>query len=433
VDIEQKDQRKRTNQEKIVVCEKYQDYLKIIDGFGNKVMLMKQLEEFAKVLDLAPGHSTFIHHMKALLEADIIKTDPFFINNRKTQHKIIILKKFALRYLKDEVGAGGSQRVAPVPPVSNDRILLSIFKSSLILQRFVPMIQKLNGKVELQNIFNLIEARRMSVLFEKNKGLDYAKWFRDEFNEYLNNEINYQIERLEAVHVKRTSGLKQGSKTSEGKGKAVIDRSGAKEGQKAITSEQLYKELSKVQKKAEEISPKEQKIAGFSFESMIRANTHIIQVSKKTKDFANTGIMLPHSLHVQALLFDYRDTQDLYTISKQIACLYQMLNDLMGRVHPENMIEQDIELYLKIGVVAFSPLSRKNLENKANEKIYSRFNDDENTRLKISLKNWGIGYDQFEQFIDVKFTDFDTENIYLEGKKYANLQKGKPLEQPKNT
>ncbi len=424
MDIVQKPLKKVTNEEKIAICEKYEPYLRIINDFGNKVMLNKQLGEFAHKLGIASAHATFLHHVKELLEADIIKTEPFIINGRKTQHKIIILKKFALRYLKGETSIGGSQKVAPVPSLkSNDRILLSIFKSSFILQRVLPKLQEKSGKIEFESIVNYIKSRRMSILHETNRGLEYAKWFRDEFNDFLNDEINEQIHRLEEIHSKRVKGLVKGSKAIEGKGKASIDQSGTKKGHKTLQSTKIYGEKDKNGDKSQELSRKEQKIADFSFESMIRANLHIIQSVKK---YRKDGTNLPSALHINAVLFDYKDTQDLYVMSKQIACLYRMLNGLMGKANPENINEGDCELYLKVGIVAFSEQSMKTIKEKANESIYSRFNDENNKRIKLSLKNWGI---EDNKFLEVTYLHYDIENRYLEGKKYANLLQGRPKKQ----
>lgn len=208
-------------------------------------MLRKQLESFASKLNIAKPN-TFAYHLQRLIEADIIKVEPLFINKRETQHHILILKKFALRYLKGETGAGGSQKVSPVPPLrSNERILLATFKSEFILEKLIPSMYKEQLSVSLDDVYREIRKRSSSLLFEKNKGIYYAKQYLEDFEEFLNDELEKQIARMQETIDKRQKGLELGSKAIEGKGKARVTESGVTEGERVGKSVSIHNKKKK--------------------------------------------------------------------------------------------------------------------------------------------------------------------------------------------
>lgn len=423
MEIEQKP-RKFTNVEKEAVCEKYEPYLKIINDFGNKMMLMKQLEEFSGKLELSPNPTAFVRQIQELAEADIIRTEPFYVSNiRGTQHRIVVLKKFALRYLKGETRAGGSQKVSPVPKVkSNERILLSIFKCNFVLEKLIPSLQKRKEHIGLADIYDEIGRKDMSILCERNKGILYAKHFYKKFNKFLaqgkDDSLKYQIAELQKEMDKRLEGLKKGFQSVEGKGKASISKSGIQAGKVTEKAVGIHKKETK--KKGEQpFSAKTLKLNNFSFETMVRANIHIIGVKELYTDEGD-----PRGLEVTAVLFDYNNSQDIYNLGRQIACFYQMLHGFMGK-NPTN-IELYYDLYLRVGIAGYDKDAIANIKEKAEEKIYSRTVDGYEERLKLTFLNWTIKMETQENHLKIFYTDYNITDKYLEGKKYANLLQGRP-------
>ncbi|MFN7251528.1 MAG: hypothetical protein ACK4M9_12140 [Anaerobacillus sp.] len=409
--------------EKNTICEKYQDYLKIIYLFGNKVMLLKQLRELGSELALFKSPSMFQRQMEELLENDIIKYAPFFLSDRVTQHKVIVLKKYALRYLKGETEPGGSQKVAPVPPLkTNERILLSIFKGSFILQKVIPLLRRTNNTVTLNLILEEIHSNSMSILIEKNKGLDFAKRYWNEFHDFLDGEVVCeQIERLEESTQKRKKGLEYGSKSFNGKGIASISESG-------MDVEANIKKANRQNKaKSTLFANKKILLDNFTFENMVRSNIQIIRVKKSYTQVQNESngqiSQMPSKLHVTALLFDHLNRQDLYSFTKQIACFYKMLNDMMGK-DPNNSANY-FELHLTVAIVGYDGVAVENMRRKAEEVVYSPYKGIVEKRLVLTLENWQVDREMQENRLKIRFTDYDISNRYLDGKKFLNLKQNK--------
>jgi hypothetical protein len=59
MDNSKKPTEKVTNEEKIAICEKYNDYLRLINLFGNNVMLLKKLNQFTEALGLHRSYFIF--------------------------------------------------------------------------------------------------------------------------------------------------------------------------------------------------------------------------------------------------------------------------------------------------------------------------------------------------------------------------------------
>jgi hypothetical protein len=405
MDNSKKSPKKVTNKEKIEVCEKYQDYLRVMHLFGNNTMLLKQLHQFGEALKLYSSPSMFQRQMEEMLEHDIIKYESFFLNGRATQHKIVILRKFALRYLKGATDSGGSQKVAPVPALkTNDRILIATFKGAFILQRVIPSLKKTHQSITIDLILRYISNHYMSILTEKNKGIEYAKLYFSKFKDFLEEDfMEDQINRLQGSLDRRNQGLEYGSKVGQGKGKASVVDSGVSEGKR------VEKAIGMIKEKDELFSQKDKKLAQYSFENMVRSNIQIIRIETEKK---------PKKVKVTALLFDCLNKQDLYALSKQIACFYKMLNDSVRM--------DDCELYLTVAIVGYDQLAIENMERDANEVVYSPFTGQQDKRLALTLRNWQVSKEQQDKRLTIKFTHYDITNEYLEGKKIANLLQGKP-------
>jgi hypothetical protein len=406
--------------DKNITCEKYEDYLKIIHLFGNNVMLLKQLRELGRELALFSSPSMFQRQMEELLENDIIKYEPFLLSDRVTQHKVIILKKYALRFLKGATESGGSQKVAPVPSLkTNERILLSIFKNSFILQRVIPFLRKTGNVITLKSILEAMKNNFMSILIEKNKGLDYAKHYSNMFHDFLDVEvITEQICRLEESTQKRNKGLEYGSKSFNGKGRASISESGMN------VETAIRKGNGQNKSQSTLFANKNKLLDQFTFENMIRSNIHIVSV-KRIYNYVENGsngqiTRSPSKLQVNALLFDHLNRQDLYSFAKQIACFYKMLNDMMGK--DPNNIENYYEMYLTVAIVGYDRVAVENMRKKAEEVVYSPFKGITEKRLALTLANWQVDREMQENRLKILFNDYDITNRYLDGKKLLNLK-----------
>lgn len=416
----------RKQKQKLLVCEKYKGYLELLYHFGNKIMLQTQLEQYARAMNLAKAHSTFMYHIKELKENEIIKTEPFFINNRTTQHHIIVLKKFAIRFMKGYTDIGGSQQVAPVPPLkSNDRILTTIFRNEFILAKVIPNILDKQGKVEFQDIENYLIRRKSSLLVPKNKGIEYAKKIQFDLQGRVEDSVfQRKVELLEVGWENRKKGLLKGSQSTKGKGLATIAESEADKGKKeeiSISNQQASDEKKKetegVIKTSDEkfystftaSSKKEEKIQNYTFEQMIRANLHIISMTGNT------------DLTVHAVLFDIGNTQNLYAFGTHIACLYRMLRDITT-----------VEINLNVGIIGFDAEAMANMEKESKAKIRNPYKQIDEERMIQTLKNWGCEASDLPN-IHIKYSHYDITNKYLEGKKFANLKKNRSKEEAQAT
>lgn len=427
MEMEQKPTKKRTNQEKIAVCEKYEDYLKIIHEFGNKVMLLKQLQEFAIELGYAKTYSSFMYQIQALFDNEIIKTEPFFVAGRKTQHHIVILKKFALRYLKGETASGGGRKVAPVPKLkSNDRILLSTFKSSFILQKLIPSLRKHKDKVELIDVFNELEKGYSSILYEKNQGVKYAQKFFDGFSSHIDEyQFGVQLGHMQDTADKREKGLLKGSYSSIGKGIATRSKSGVEEGKSLKESVKSYNNSMSVDEDPKVVkqrtgelqvfeSNKTKKIFQYSFEHMLRANMYVV---KAKETFNEKGVAT--GLDLTVLLFDYKNSQDVYSFGTQIACTFLMFNQLL---------KETSKLTMKVGIIGFDETACESIRESAKEVVRNPHNQNEGQRLSLTLKNWQIKRGMKEG-LTISYAHYDITNSYMDGKKLANLLRGRSSKQ----
>ena len=211
-----------TNKRKQEVCERYSTYLRLIYTFGNKVMLMKQLFGYARVMGLARHYPHFHSQIKELVEADVLRQEPFVAFNKVTQLHMLTLKKYAIRFIE---GKEKNYNVSAVPKANNnERILLSIFKNAYILDKVVPRLQKHGVEVSYSNIVALLKEDNSNILYNKNKGLDYLNELLDSpLKQYFNmDEMNYVIHRLVQLKNKKIEALKRGAETREGKGKGKI-------------------------------------------------------------------------------------------------------------------------------------------------------------------------------------------------------------------
>ena len=392
-----------TTKRKQTICEQYCSYLDIIYYFGNKVILLKQLWEYAEILGFAKNYPQFLGHIKELVEADILRQEPFVAFGKVTQLHMLTLKKYAIRFVE---GKNSSQSVGAVPKSNtNERIIVSIFKNVYILDKIIPRLKKQGIELSCKGIKKMLENDRSTLLYNKNKGLDYVyTWEVPFLQKYLSlNMLNYDIRILEEIRNKKYKGLEKGSKASVGKGKGKVSE------KRIDTLETAIKKHSKIveaenNKKGHQLeSQKLKKLDKYNIDSMLNAYAYISQLREIKGVFTAT-----------ILLFDIYNNQDVYKMTTHIASIYHMFYRYLS-----------VDTFkLKFGIVAFDEEAQKNMESVAKRQTKDRISKElKGEQLKVTLKNWNISEDILEKYIEIHFTNYNLTNRYLDGVKHSNLKR----------
>lgn len=380
-----------SNANKQAVCEKYRTYVEIIYTFGNKVMLMKQLYQYAELLGIASNFSSFYNSIMELVHAEVIRKEPFVAFGKKTQLQMLSLRKYAIRFIEKKPD---SYSVASLPKRSgNERILLSIFKNCYIINKVVPRIRKEMGEVSFANIIKMLKRDYSTILLSKNLGSSFLSELRDDkkLQHILNTEgIDQCLGRMQEIKQKHLDGFRRGSFMSEGKGR----------GNTRSSSHSPLADLEDlVDAKVAKDPSKEEKIDNYTVNTMLSFNAYIAQI--KIKD---------GKVNVTVLIFDIHNKQNIYRTVTHIACIYNMFSQFFNG-----------ELLLKIGIVSIDDMASKNLKSQADYKPVD-FNSKERkaSRLSTILKEWRVD-DIMQKQIDVQFVDYNITNDFLDGIKHANL------------
>ncbi|WP_201317672.1 hypothetical protein [Paenibacillus sp. EPM92] len=381
------------------ICEQHQDYLKIVYHLGNKVMLLKQLWNYAKDLGLARNLNEFYIQIAKLEHYEIICKEPFTAYNKKTQLQMLVLRKHAIRFIECKQS---SYNVASVPVShSNERILVSIFKNCYIQSKILPRIQNENKTITFNSIVDMLDRDCSTILLNKNEGLGYlcqlASYQR--FQKELSIAgIEYEIEKMRALHQKRLEGLKKGS-ASKRKGKGKLNSSSDTPLNEVIRD--YDRRIDDVEVKF--VSPKNYRMSCFSIDTMLNCNYYIAQIKS-----------IKNKWHVTVLMFDIYNKQNAYKIAADIACLHHMLSRFLN-------IKSDFKL--KIGVVCLDEAATKRVKADS-ETLVRDFVSKEvkGMRFVATLRDWGID-DEMQKQIDVQFVDYDITNQFMDGIKHMNLMR----------
>lgn len=388
-----------SNANKQQICEQYHNYLKIIYYFGNKVMLLKQLWGYANEMGLARNLNEFYAQIAKLEKYEIFQKKPFTAYDKKTQVQVLVLRKYGIRFIE---GKQDSYNVASLPvALSNERILVSMYKNCYIQLRLFPRIRKAGGAITFENINKILEHDCSTLLFNKNKGIDYLvqlindERFRGEFDE---DQLTGEINDMEAVKEKRLLGLRKGSFSRTNESKEIQHSSVLEE-----TSLQKHEDGAE----APYVSPKMHRIQCFSVDTMLNCNYHITRI-RRIKD----------RMHVTVLLFDINNKQDAHKIAVDIACLYHMVNRYLRCDRP--LINKN-NFKLNVGVVCLDESAAMRVKSDS-EALVRNFNTKEvlGTRHSVTLENWNVGDGEQKQ-IEVHYVDYNITNDFLDGIKHANL------------
>lgn len=137
----------KTNERKYYLCNKYSSYLTIIHELSNGIMLQEQFIKIILALKIESKKSLILKNLLQLKKCEILKEQRFLFNSR-----FIILKKYALRYLKNSNLK--SKDIASIPIHTSEYFYYrNIFKTEYLIREVIP---KLKDK-SLINIKNHIK------------------------------------------------------------------------------------------------------------------------------------------------------------------------------------------------------------------------------------------------------------------------------------
>lgn len=389
-----------TNKEKETICQRYKLYLDIIYRFGNKVIVMKQLYAYAKVLGITKTYSVFLGHIHELVLAEIVRQEPFTAYNKVTSLHMLTLRKFGIRYFE---GKQNSQSVGAVPKSNtNERILTSLYKNCYILDKIVPRIQQKQSYVTLEMILSTLENDMSTLMYNKNQALDYMNNYLIGLEQSLDmNNYEWAVRDLQLVKSKRMEGLKKGAMASHGKG---------------IGNHFSYAKdaVNEVVMKVEEnhgkftISNKQRKIDFYTIDSMLTAFIYIVQMKQQYVE--NGGCYLT----ITILIFDINNKKDIYSIATHTACVYDMF---------KRLLKDDLNFKLKVGVVSLDEEASNLVQIEAEKVVRDpRSKESRGNRLENTLVSWGIT-PRDREHIQIQFTHYDITDRFLEGKKHLNLMR----------
>ncbi|MFC0213573.1 hypothetical protein ACFFK0_14100 [Paenibacillus chartarius] len=380
-----------SNANKQAICEKYRTYLEIIYTFGNKVMMMKQLHQYAELLGIARSFSAFYCSIIELIDAEILRKESFAAFGKKTQLHMLVMRKFGIRYIEEK---HDSYSVASVPKAQgNERILVSIFKNQYILNKIVPIIQRTSKEVTLETINQKLERHHSTILYNKNQGLSFLLKMRDEatLQDHLDMvSINQDIERMKAIKQKMEEGLRRGAEVSNGKGK------GKSRVQPSSASE--IDDVENIADKNRGLN-KDEKITNYTIDTMLAFNAYMAQIR------FDEG-----QIKIAVLVFDIHNRSNIYKIGTHIACMYHLFRHYFKS-----------KLELTVGIVSIDEFASNHLKMQAESAVIDFISKEKKgTRLSSLLKSWMID-EAMQGQIKVHFVDYNITNDYLDGIKHANL------------
>ncbi|MDM0804695.1 hypothetical protein [Clostridium perfringens] len=297
-----------TNKAKEEACIKYKSYLNVIDKLGNKIMLEKQLISLCIKLNIARDRFIVLKAIQELERNEVIKK----INFGGSNNKIIIFKKYAIRFLG---GFNSSQQVAAVPKVnSNNRYYLSYFKVQFILNTIILSMEKKNIKLSLDSLIEYIDGLNSNIFYGKNNVLEYYNNLNKKFYKYINqDEFNRSLQLLNKEYINLKNNL----------GRKKIN----------ISEDKFIKRNRKT---------KWDYLAEATIGTLIRKDIYIAQIIKK-EDYIN----------INAYFFDVLNSQN----SKNIILNYSICYTLFKRLFNCN-------IKLKFNYVARDEIAKINVVNK---------------------------------------------------------------------
>lgn len=189
-----------TNERKQETCNKYREYLRVINIIGNKIILQKHLMAISINLGIVKDEFAFIRDIRELEKNEIIKK----IDYRSTKNKFILLRKYAIRYLAN---AKKSSDVASITRVnSNKRYDENIMKVQFIIDTIIPSMIRREIEVNLDNMLVFLENLNCNILHKANNMSTFYNLLIK--NKIITDEILNDLKSLEIEQDTRVSNLK---------------------------------------------------------------------------------------------------------------------------------------------------------------------------------------------------------------------------------
>ena len=157
-------------EDKFKICRKYRVYLEIIFILGNGVILQKQFYEICKKLYISRSDYQTRKILSELEKLQIIKKQNFLYS----KNKVIILKKFAIRFLLNKKY---SNQVASIPKSIDKRIITSVFK----LDRVIKVID-VYGLYDWNNFLDKMYDLNSTLIYNKTKGIFYHQMLMSKYD-----------------------------------------------------------------------------------------------------------------------------------------------------------------------------------------------------------------------------------------------------------
>jgi len=157
-------------EDKFEICRKYRVYLEIIFILGNGVMLQKQFYEICRKLYISRSDYQTRKVLSELERLQIIKKQNFLYS----KNKVIILKKFAIRFLLNKKY---SNQVASIPKAIDKRAITSVFK----LDRVIKIIDTYD-LYDWNNFLDKMYDLNSTLIYNKTKGIFYHEMLMSKYN-----------------------------------------------------------------------------------------------------------------------------------------------------------------------------------------------------------------------------------------------------------
>lgn len=201
-----------TNERKQNICNKYHEYLRVIDILGNKMMLQNQFIDIIVVLGIVKDKFEAIRGIQELERAEIVRKIKF----SGTSNKFILFRKYAIRYLAK---VNKSSKVAGISAVnSNKRYIENIMKVQFILTTIIPTAKKNNIELNIDNLLMFIAKLNCNILYKDNCMYKFYEELLNRTNLYFDKEeIEEDFDLLKSEHNKRLNNLKGDLQISEEK------------------------------------------------------------------------------------------------------------------------------------------------------------------------------------------------------------------------
>jgi len=386
-----------TNAQKDELCDRYLWLLVTIYVVGNKVMLSKQLKELSIAFDRAKDKYEYWMIINELKSHDVIKSESIIINGKATRHQMIILKKYAIRFLEGKESANG---VASVPKATtNERIFISIFKTAFVMDKIIPELQKKGVYVSLSYVEEYLEIYCSNLLLNKNKGLCYLEFLREALPVGVIDmySFNKDTKALKEIEESRIRALIEGSYSRNGKGKgktkaSVVDPLGVVTEKYISTNPRPPGSLFD--------NPKDRRLFESGFNSLFNAYIYIAKI-----DFGNDN-----SCHVDTVQFDLNNNRNLYKIVQNAVVTYNIMKRYLN-----------VEFKFEYTVACIDKDAAKSLEKEANERARDKKgNYKMNTKLQEYFSINKID-NHVTAGINIIFLDYAITDRYLCGIKYINI------------